>query len=564
MRNRLLSAVVPLMLGVTLILPTAGPPRPALAQPMLAAGHTDHQDHRDHADHTGQLGSVQFATSCSPAIQADFNRSVAMYHSFWWEPAREAFGAIAAADPSCGMAYWGLALSWVQNPFTVPNPQWVQQGAAAAERAAAVGARTERERAFIAALTELFRDYETVPQATRQLNYQQAMERVYTAYPEDREAAVFYALSLAFTTPATDKTYANSLRGAAILEEAFAEQPGHPGVTHYLIHSYDYPPLAQQGAAAARRYASIAPAVPHAQHMPSHIFTRLGDWQDSIQANLGSVAAAWADADRAQPDVAPPDVLHPMDYLTYAYLQGAQDQRAARVRDEAQAFRTTRQQNFGEAFAFAAIPARYALERGQWSEAAALARHPSDFPWDRFPEAEAILVFARGLGAARGGDASSARQAVAQLEQFRDTLQARRDAYWSEQTEIQRQELVAWIALVEGRQAEALELMRAAAALEDTTEKAPVSPGPIVPARELLGDLLLLQNQPREALVAYAASEQVEPNRFRGLYGAARAAELAGEAEIAREYYTRLLVVSADADTDRPELQQARVFLARF
>jgi hypothetical protein len=379
------------------------------------------------------------------------------------------------------------------------------------------------------------------------------MERIYLTYPEDREAAVFYALALNATALPTDKTFANTLRAAAILQEVFAEQPDHPGVAHYLIHSYDYPPLAQHGLDFAQRYGGLAPAVSHAQHMPSHIFTRLGYWQESIRSNLAAAQAAANDF----------DLLHAKDYLVYAYLQLGQDQRASGVLAEIMGFPRAADENVATAYAFAAMPARYALERGRWTDAAALSLHPSGFTWSRFPEFEAITVFARAMGAARNGDAAQARQDAERLEALRDAVSARGDAYWAEQVAIQREVALAWVARAEGRNQEALALLRAAAEREDATDKHPVTPGPIAPARELLGELLLELNAPGEALAAFEASQRVEPNRFRGLFGAARAADLAGDRERARTYYAQLLALAEHADTARPELQQARAYLAQ-
>jgi hypothetical protein len=429
----------------------------------------------------------------------------------------------------------------------------VQAALAALERAEAIGARTPRERDYLAAVAALFRDSDTVPQRTRALAYEQAMERLYQTYPEDREAAVFYALALNATALPTDKTYANTLQAAAILEEVFAEQPDHPGVAHYLIHSYDYPPLAQHGLNFAQRYGGLAPAVSHAQHMPSHIFTRMGYWQESIQSNLAAAEAAGNDF----------DLLHAKDYLMYAYLQLGQDQQASGVLGEVTALSRAVDENVATAYALAAIPARYALERGRWADAARLSLHPSDYTWSRFPEFEAITRFARAMGAARSGGVASARQDAERLAALHDAVSARGDAYWSEQVDIQREVALAWIARAEGRNQEALALLRAAAEREDATDKHPVTPGPLAPARELLGELLLELNAPGEALAAFEASLRVEPNRFRGLYGAARAAELAGDGERARTYYGQLVTLSAQADTARPELQQARAYLGQ-
>jgi hypothetical protein len=379
------------------------------------------------------------------------------------------------------------------------------------------------------------------------------MERLSQRYPDDREAAIFYALALNATALPTDKTYANQLKAAAILEKVFAEQPQHPGVAHYLIHSYDYPPIAEKGVGAARRYAGIAPAAPHALHMPSHIFTRRGYWQESVESNRASAAAAQDHFNQ----------LHAMDYLTYAYLQMAQDQAAKRVLDDMNAIQKINTEHFVAGFALATIPSRYALERGRWSDAASLTLFGKEFPWGRFPQSEAQLVFARGLGAARSGNAAAARQDLDRLQVLRDALVAAKNGYWAEQVDIQHRMVAAWIARAEGKKDEALALMRSAADREDASEKHPVTPGPVVPARELLGEMLLESNEPAQALKEFEASMRVEPNRFRGFFGAARAAEQAGDRTKARTYYSQLVILGEKADSERPEIRQAKTFLGK-
>jgi hypothetical protein len=513
-------------------------------------------------DEGGQLGTVHFATSCSPAAQEEFDRAVAMLHSFWFAPSRQAFTNVTRADPTCGMAYWGIAMTWLGNPLAAaPPPRSMQAGWAAVEQARAAGARTQREHDYIEAIAAFY-DPDAGSHRDRAFAYEAAMEAIHRAYPDDSEAAIFYALALNVTATPTDKTFSNTLRAAAILDPIFAAQPTHPGIAHYLIHSYDYPPLADQGLDAARRYAGIAPAAPHAQHMPSHIFTRLGYWQESIDTNLGSLAAARAGAGLT-PDVAPPDMLHPMDYMMYGYLQLAQDEHAKGVLDNVSALQRVVEENPGAAYALAAIPARWVLERNRWAEAAALTAHPADFPWERFPHTQAVTGFARAIGAARAGDVAAAREAIDELDGFRETLNGRGDSYWAEQVDIQRQVAAAWLARAEGRNDVALTLMRAAADREDLTDKHPVTPGPILPARELLGELLLLVGEPQAALEAFERSQRAEPNRFKGLYGAARAAAAAGDGERATRYYADLLQLAASADTDRAELQEARAYLAR-
>jgi hypothetical protein len=500
---------------------------------------------------TEQLGRVHFPVSCGAATQITFDRAVALLHSFWYAEGVKAFTAVTDADPGCAMGYWGIAMSLWYPLWTPPSPAMLKQGWEAVERAGARGGKTEREREYISAIEVFYKDAQTLDHRTRALAYEKAMERLYQRHPEDREAAVFYALALNATIVATDKTYANQLKAAGILEKVFAEQPDHPGVAHYLIHSYDYPSLASRGLDAARRYAKVAPSSPHALHMPSHIFTRLGLWQESIASNRDSAASS-----KQHRSVF--EQLHALDYQAYSYLQGAQDQEARRVLDERNALATEELEHFASAYAFAAIPARYALERRQWAEAAALEPRPS-----RVRYTEAVTYFARAIGAARSGDVASARTNVDKLQAVHTALVDTKQDYWAGQVEIQHRAGAAWLARAEGKHDEAVRLMREAAALEDDSEKHPVTPGPIFPARELLGEMLLELRQPAQALREFEASIHKEPSRFNGLYGAARAAELAGEVEKARTYYGQLVALSARSATGRPALQQAKAFLGK-
>ena len=424
--------------------------------------------------------------------------------------------------------------------------------------------KTDRERDYVAAIETFYKDSDKLDHRTHAVAYEKAMEKLYLRYPEDREAAAFYALALLSTAPSTDKTYANQKKAARILEKIFTEQPKHPGASHYIIHSFDYPALASLALPAARNYAKIAPAVPHALHMPSHIFTRLGGlWQESVQSNLASAAAAKEYAVKTDMEGAWDQQLHAMDYLVYAYLQGAQDLEVTRVLDELKAIQKTEPVGLMAAYAFAAIPARYAIERRRWSEAVSITAHPSTFPWDRFPFAEAIIHFSRAIGAARSGDADSARRDVEKLKSLHNGLVAAKESYWADQVEILRREAAAWLAHAQEKNEEALKLLRSAPDLEDATEKHPVTPGSIVPGHEFLGDLLLELNEPRQALSEFETSLRTSPNRFTGLYGAARAAELVGDLEKARTYYEKLVSLCNNADSERPELRKAKVFLAK-
>jgi hypothetical protein len=503
-----------------------------------------------------RLGRVHFATSCIPDVSAAFDRAVALLHSFSFSTAKQAFDDVLARDPSCAIAHWGVAMTQWGNPFAgLRSPKALELGAAAVARAQTTGNPTARERDYIAAVAEEFKNYETVDQRTRVLAYERAMERLYRTHPEDPEAAAFYALAVNQTALPSDKTYAQQLKAAAILEKLWTTQPEHPGLPHYLIHAYDHPPLAPRALAAARSYAKIAPSAPHALHMPAHTFTRVGYWQESIDTNIASAQAAIRDSGFGE-------ALHAMDYQVYAYLQSGQDAAARRVVDEAPRVvaRLDVNRMSGAApgvaglYAAGAIPARYALERGAWSDAAALQPQATAFPY-----VDALTRFARAVGAARSGRPDAARPDLAELRVLGDKLDALRDAEWSEKVRIQQQVASAWVTFAEGRKAEAVELLRKAADAEDSTDKSAISPGPLAPARELLGEMLLAVDRPADALKEFEATMVKEPNRFRATYDAAKAASLTGDRARARRYYRQLLDICKAGDTPgRPELQEAR------
>ncbi len=512
--------------------------------------------HQHTAGEPEKLGKVDFPVSCDAAVRTQFNRAVAMLHSFWYEKAGEAFTSVAKKDPSCGMAYWGVAMTHYHPLWEAPGPAALKQGWAAVEKAKSVGAKTQRERDYIAAIEVFYKDSEKLDHRTRALAYEKAMEQLQEHYPSDREATIFYALAVRATAPPTDKTYANQKKAGAILEKILAEQPDHPGVAHYIIHCYDYPPLAERALEAARRYAKIAPDSPHALHMPSHIFTRLGLWQESIDSNLASVAAA-------RKHGATGDELHAMDYLVYAYLQGAQADKAKKVFDTLPARRQDDPSYFAGLYAIATMPARYAVERHRWAEAAALTVPPNTFPGGRYAWTEANIYLARALGAARSGDADAARKGMQQLTSLHHALIRANEKYWADQVDIQREIVAAWLALAEGKAEEALRQMRSAADHEDATDKHPVTPGVILPARELLGEMLLELKQAPPALPEFEVTLRTAPNRFNALYGAARAAELSGEQQKAARFYSKLLEISKQGDGQRAELRKAKAFLAK-
>jgi Tfp pilus assembly protein PilF len=496
-----------------------------------------------------RLGAVHFETSCNETAQRRFDRGMRYQHSFWYSASKDIFEEVLKADPSCAIAYWGIAQSLLFNPFGVPPAANLAEGLAALEKAKAIGAKTPRENEFIAALAAFYTDYDKVDHRTRVGRYLKAMEALAQRYPQDDEAQIYYALALDVAASPADKTYGNQLKAAAILEGIFKRQPQHPGVAHYLIHSYDYPPIADKGLDAARSYSKIAPSAPHAQHMPSHIFTRVGYWKDSIAANQASVRAAKAEKGYG-------DQLHGQDYMVYAYLQLAQDKAARAVIDEMAA--STGPDAPGSSFALAASPARYVVERGDWSGAAELAVRPT-----KFPHVAAITHFARALGAARASKPEAAQADIAKLAELRDKLREAKDAYWAEQVDIQWQIANAWVLNAQGKPDEALKAMVAAADAEDKTEKAPVTPGPIAPARELLGAMLLERGMVKEALGAFEATLTKEPHRLGATLGAAKAAEKLGDTAKARAHYAAAVALAENADPVRPDIAAARAFVAK-
>ncbi len=527
--------------------------KPSQPEPMAVS---EGSDHATHGDSTVGLGKVHFETTCSPAVEEDFDRSIALLHSFWFSAAIESFQAVVDSDPECAMAHWGIAMSWWGNPFGGFRADTaVANGAAAAEAATTANAKSARERDYIAAVGLLYKDSSTVDQRSRTLAYEKAMKAIAAKYPDDAEARIFYALSLDQTNLPNDKSYKNLLAAADILEKEFKSQPDHPGIAHYIIHSYDVPALAPRAVDAARRYASIAPDAPHALHMPSHTFTRIGAWQESIDTNLASAAAA-------RKDNAASEELHALDYQVYAYLQTGQDAAAKKVLMQSPAIaERIESSTAGNAapspagyFAAAAIAARYALERNAWAEAAELPVRQTRFDW-----VDATTHFARALGAARSGDIVAATKEVDTLAALQKKLESAGNAYWSGQVAIQEKVGRAWIANAEGRTDDGLTMSREAVQMEDATEKSAISPGPLKPARELLGEMLLEHDKSVEALAEFEQAMIKEPNRFRALYGAATAAERSGDTAKAKRYFEQLLKVSARADADaRVELVEAR------
>lgn len=499
-----------------------------------------------------KLGRVSFPTSCDPKVQAQFERAVAMLHSFWFSAGEKTFRDVLAQDPSCAIANWGIAAILMANPLggQGASPKGAEAAQAAIEQGRRVSPNTQRERDYIEAVAAYYQDFSTRSERSRQESRAKAFEALAARYPDDDEARIFSALYIAGTQSQAEQTFAAYLKAAAILETLFVKYPDHPGVAHYLIHSYDAPPIAKQGLAAARRYASIAPAAPHALHMPSHIFTRVGAWEDSIATNAraAEVAKRGGETDQA---------YHASDYAVYAYLQLARDGDA--MREMKEALKVTGA-NPAQAipYSIAAMPARYAMERGAWREAMQLQPQPTKFPFT-----DAMTYFARALGAARSGDIAAAEKDAEELARLHKALQDVKNNYWATEVEIQRLAVAGWIALAQGKTDDALKVMRAAADLEDKNEKHIVTPGRIVPARELLGEMLLELKQPALALTEFEASQVREPNRFRGYYGAARAAEAAGDRQKARAYFAKLVDLSKNADSVRPEIARAKAYLAQ-
>ena len=500
---------------------------------------------------TEQLGKVNFPVSCSPKAQEQFERGVAMLHSYWFMEGGKVFEAIVREEPSCVMAYWGLAVNLLGNSLVGPPPAKDAQKAWEVLDKAKGEAKTQRERDWIQALSTYYRDHDKVSVDDRLLAYTKAMEQLTQRYPDDFEAWAYYALTLQASAPKTDKIYSNQQKSAAILEKLYKQNPQHPGVSHYLIHAYDYPPLADKGIESARRYAGIAPAAPHARHMPSHIYSMVGLWEESIASNRSALQVQ-------------KDYYHATDFMVYAHLQLAQDAKAKALIDEI--YKIGRddllnKDNIGGTLgvytALAVIPARYALERGDWKEAAALPAVPS-----KRLMAESLIRFTRGLGMARSGDVAGAKSEVEAIQGIQKALLKAKDTYWAARSEEQILAVSAWVAFSEGSREQAVKLMRSAADGEDGSVKNVAMENRLYPMRELFAELLLETGQPAPALREFEAALKENPNRYRGLYGAARAAQESGDRQKAGTYYAKFVAVSAKADTNRPEIAQAKTFLA--
>ena len=523
------------------------------------------------------VGKVTFPITCAPEVQSDFARGVALLHSFFYEEARRVFTSVAERDPKCAMAQWGIAMTWWHPIWTPPTPDEMRAGKAAIEKAMSMKAGSNRERGFITALNTYYNTpdgsaaapvgqscHGPVGPRDRVVAYEKAMQQLRDKFPDDFEVQTFYAfavLGVGYATP-NDTTLSKQLEAAGILEKLRKQNANHPGVVHYLIHSYDYPQFAQRGLTAAQTYNSIAPWVPHALHMPSHIFTRLGMWDESIAANRASAEASRAYAAMRHRDATEAEELHALDYLAYSYLQEAQDAEAKKIVDiAAKVKKTNPELEFSAAYALAAIPTRYAFERNDWAAAANLSI-PNVPHWSSFPFMEALIEYGHALGRAHTGDVEGARKSIARMQQLRDATKDPKFDYFKSHLDLQMQAASAWVAAAEGEKKEAIDILRRAADSEDILGKHPVSPGAFVPIREQLGALLLEMGQPTEAQLEFEAALKIYPGRFRGLYGAAQAAELAGDNEGANRYYTKLAAQTSKGGGSRDELNHVREFLS--
>lgn len=512
-------------------------------------GHTKNKD---------AVGKIDFPVSDNAEVQDQFNHALAMLHHMMYDHAEKEFKKIAEQEPHCAMAYWGIAMSHFHPLWHEPGKEDLKKGWEAIEKAGELTAE-KKQKDYISAIEAFYKNWETAKHAERLANWENAQETLHQAYPDDTDAGAFYALSLITTAPKDDKTFSNQKKAGALLEELFVKAPEHPGLFHYIIHAYDNPLLAKNAVEIARGYDKLAPNVPHALHMPSHIFVRLGLWDDAIDWNTRSAAAALENSLNGVVSIHYP---HALDYLMYSYLQQANDKMSADVlskinKDE------NYEDNVAAAYGIAAAQARFFLEQRQWLSASKLpVRLHSKFPWDKYPWTEAITYFARGLGSARINDLTAAKDAVTMLDKLYESTMKAGQNYWAIQVDVQSKTVAAWIAYSEGKKEEALTLMKKAADLEDSVDKHPVTPGAVLPARELYGDMLLLSGKPNDALTAYASALEISPNRFNSLYGAGNAAQLAGDLNKAKSYYSELMKLTNGTESERTEIKEVTSFMA--
>ncbi|MBI3139059.1 MAG: hypothetical protein HYZ15_10770 [Sphingobacteriales bacterium] len=507
-----------------------------------------------------EFGVVDFGMTCSEKVKADFNTALELLHSFEYDESEKVFAKVIDAAPGCAMAYWGVAMCNFHPLWEPPTEANLKKGAKAIEIANSISGKSAKEAGFITAAAAYYKNWEKTAPSARSIHFEKAMERLHQAYPDDKEAAIFYALALDAAADPADKSYINQRKAGGILTGLYATGASHPGIIHYIIHTYDYPGLANLGLQAARQYAAVAPSSAHALHMPSHIFTRLGLWDDCIQSNLQSVAAAKCYAESAGLKGHWDEELHGLDYLVYAYLQKGDNKAAGEQLNYIRSITEVFPINFKEAYTFTASPSRMALENKKWQEAAALQLYPANFPWGKFPWQEAIFHFARLLGATNTGAVLAAKTELEELNRLYDTLQKQKDLYKSNQVAIQIKTGEAWLSFMKGNKKEALRFMKTASDMEDSTSKHPVTPGEVLPARELYADMLLRVNQNEFALREYEEVLRKSPGRFNSLYGAGTAAAACGNIEKAIYYFTQLRV-TASPDSKRPELSVAGTFL---
>jgi tetratricopeptide (TPR) repeat protein len=508
-----------------------------------------------------QLGSLNFMVSGTEKIKADFNLGVKLLHSFEYDEAEKAFAKVIDEEPGSAMAYWGVAMSNFHPLWSPPTQEELRKGSKAVEIAKSIDGKTKREEAYINAIASFYEDWEKTDHRTRCLRFEKSMKELNTAYPDDKETAIFYALSLDAAADPADKTYSKQKKAGAILNALYPGQPDHPGIIHYIIHSYDSPELAELALPAARRYASVAPSSAHALHMPSHIFTRLGLWDECIKSNLQSASSAQCYAKSAGIKGHYDEEMHALDYLMYAYLQKGDNKHAMEQLDYLNAIEEVQPFNFKVAYAFASIPSRYVFENKNWKDAANLEVHFPNASWNDYPWQKAIVNFTRLMGCIHSSDLVSANKELKELNGIHQKLVDQKDAYKANQVAIQIRASEAWIRYKEGKNNEAISLMKEAAEMEDKTEKHPVTPGEVIPARELLGDLFIEMNKPAEAFDAYEADIKKHPNRFNGVYGAAFAAEKSGNSSRAKFYYEQLLSLAKNTNSDRKELKLAEQFV---
>jgi len=510
-----------------------------------------------------EFGSVDFGTTLSGKAREHFQLAIALLHSFEYDEAEKMFARVIDEEPEYAMAYWGVAMSNYHPLWVPPSQQELEKGSKAVLIAQSVKQKTKTESAYVEAIAAFYKDWEKTHHSTRTKRFEKAMEKLYAEFPGDKEAAIFYALALTASADPSDKSFQNQKKAGSILNGLYPGQPNHPGIIHYLIHTYDFPELAGMALDVARKYASVAPSSAHALHMPSHIFTRLGIWDECISSNLASVSSAQCYAQQTGIKGHWDEELHGLDYLVYAYLQKGDNEMAKRKLEYVQTMSDVSPINFKVAYAFAAIPSRYFLENKMWAEAAGLKIHPSGLPWQNFPWEKAIIHFTRLMGSVHMGQTELANTELDELKRLYNKLTNQKDSYKANQVQIQIKTAEAWMRYKEGKIDEALQIMRSAADLEDKSEKHPVTPGAIIPARELLADMLLQMDKADEALTAYEDDLKKNPKRFNGLYGAAVAAEKSNKLGKAKDYFIQLCEIANSPNANRPELRKAKLYLKK-